>query len=684
MTLSDDDKQFIKDTIDYRIKRGSAGGKDTESGKKLSKLEYEEQEKKSRQLLLKELQERDKRGENTIAQKVEMLNLSMKQAIPDDFKDAMKQTGANIKKGTNQAMSGLSHLTNRAMMSNPITAMLWQNRDIAKAMWDVGAGGVKAVAGGIAGLGRGAAGLVNASINMFKRKKKQENIPEDEAPEYREQAQSEQNKEKEDKSTAEKINEIHEWIFKGWKKEKQEQDKEQKEQKTLLSKVLSGLGKTMQAVNGFVEAIQAKQKMIMVGLLMGVGAIVALAAWFTSGKLRDLIGSAVKGAMNSITEGAHNVADKVEDAVTQGTRNKTDTIISQSFAGLNANSIRNYTDKLYGDTKTSGPKVQFQDDGKTYKFMGDKIKALKSKNLMDKATNRLLEDGKHNWANFNASVKSFSNDKGGKKLSFPVAIKMLDAEFNEDGTSSVLIERADIDTDKGMLNTMKQAHNWANQQSPRLVITRVIKILVPNRKVIPKNTHFVVVDKDYQIMGDLSAFMHGENYEAYQNSTDLNKQAGDNYEAFMNKKGMAAEYSKSTDNFNKKESAKQIAAATVKDVVLKPIDKVNEWVQGAPGDDGNFNPAKDQKTEDAVVPTSNVTGDNKSDQKLEQQKQQLKEQDRKQKEAQQQAQKPQQGGQNGGNITLNSKTPSNLPQPANQMDVHKVNMSNSQSIGINN
>lgn len=302
--LNEDDKKYLKGNIEKKIddldkklsskkaSEKSASNPNSEIGKKLNELYKKDAEKDDTKKYIEELQKKSDNGEATLAQKIEILSLNLKSALPDDFKEAVKETSANIKKGANQAMSGASHLTGRLMGLTPLTAMLWQNRDIAKAMWDMGIGGAKAIGSAIGGIGRGAAGLVNASVNMFKKKNKPQT--EEEVPEQEETPKavidSEDDTEEfseEEKSTAQKINELHDLFFKG--KFFQKQEKEEKQRQNILSKGLSGLGKTMKAVNSVIEIIAAKQKAILGGLMIGAVGILALVGWFKNGGFEKLL-----------------------------------------------------------------------------------------------------------------------------------------------------------------------------------------------------------------------------------------------------------------------------------------------------------------------------------------------------------------------------------------------------------
>ena len=170
MSLDDIDKKFIEASIQKSVKKSVDENMEgiadtvtkglqekTNAAKQLQNLKNQKQEKKDKEDLLNALLERDKKGEATLAQKFEMLKLTIDKSIPDDFKEGSAALGKSLKGGASQAGRGLAHLNERLMMSNPITAMLYQNRDLLGAGWDIAAGTLKMGLGAAQGIGRGAA-----------------------------------------------------------------------------------------------------------------------------------------------------------------------------------------------------------------------------------------------------------------------------------------------------------------------------------------------------------------------------------------------------------------------------------------------------------------------------------------------------------------------------------------------
>ena len=314
--LNKDDKEYLKnnvekkiDDIDRKIEIGdrnvSAEVKkavtdpNSHFGKKLKAIYDKQNEKDDRDKYIDELLTKKDKGEATLAEKVELIKASLDKKLPDDFKDGMKAMTDTMKKGGSQAMQGISHLTGRIMMSNPLTAMLWENRDVLKAVGDIGLGGLKMGAGLLGAVGKGTAGILKASVNLFKKKKKQkieDSVPEQD--EVVEKTGSAETAEEitDEKSSAQKITEIHDLFFKGdffkaLEKQDEPKEREARNRQSVLSKGLAGIGKTMQVISGVIETIMAKQKLILGGLMIGAMGILALIGWLKNkfGSIENMI-----------------------------------------------------------------------------------------------------------------------------------------------------------------------------------------------------------------------------------------------------------------------------------------------------------------------------------------------------------------------------------------------------------
>lgn len=625
MAINDDDKKFIKDTIENAIeKRMDTFEKTNDMKQKSQQLKWEETRKKDRDAYLAELQQRDKRGEATIAQKMEMLKLSVDKAIPEDLKNAAKSGGKTIANGANQMGAGLGHLNARLMMSNPLTAMLYQNRDIFSAIGDVGIGAAKVGWGATKGLAQGVAGLFNTAVNSFKKTKDEESVEEEQTSFFSPKPAKESKGLVEDileskQDWQKQIDDIHKNITK--------QGKDEKKSNEFLAKGLAGLGETMTAIKAVTDVVQAKQKLIVLGVLAGVAAIAALAAWFQSGNLANLI----KNALD-------NTLGKKVDQNVQNSQTKIDNSINvANFGSLSGQtSIQTANQGLQQDNTTkyqNGANFNFDDvvnPARSGKF-------AEKQNLTD-ATMDLLKWSTYVNAGFNKTIKNYKNDKGDIKIAFPVKVKMLDVRFskNENTGASILIEKSEVTAGK------KEAARFASGSMPRIIITNVTKLLIPKKVVIPANTTLCHVGADYQILGDVSAFMRGQKFEEYTNKNMKDyKKIDDNYIKLREDKKFNQKLIDSEKDYLNATSLEAGAAQTVKDAY--------DHITG--GDIDKDNKKQEDKKETPPNVTTTTVNDNAS--KAKQQNEQLqKKPEQKQTSTQQPAQTSNQGKQN----TITTKT----------------------------
>jgi hypothetical protein len=322
--IDDESKKFIKETIENAVENKlSEHEKKTESSKRLNELKYEKKEIEDRKKLIAELSERERKGQATIAERFEKLKLSVDTAIPKDFKDAWKTGTQGIQAGANQVGRGVGHLTARAMMSNPLTAFLYQNRDIAGAVGDIGVGTIKAGWGALKGIGHGALGIANSVKNLFGKNEEEETEEELNLPKPKFLGGESQT----EKLVSEKS---------GWQKQIQEMHKimtkdlikEQKSSNTVLSKGLKGLDEGMKAVKGFTDMIAAKQKLILGGIMLGAAAIIGLVAWFKSGGLMKALG-AKEGTRDTNLSDTSNLADTQFKKLKEDRQNDINTAINK-------------------------------------------------------------------------------------------------------------------------------------------------------------------------------------------------------------------------------------------------------------------------------------------------------------------------------------------------------------------
>lgn len=368
--LNNEDKKYIQNNIEKKLDKienkvsnsfKSAQMAETKSGKRLAELLAQNKEKSDKQKLIEELQSKSQKGEATLAEKIELLNLNLKSAFPDDVKDALKNNaqvlksmGKDVSKGSSQALKGMDSLVTRMMGMNPLTAMLWSaGKGITRDIWNIGAGAAQmgwGVTKGIAQFaGNGikcAAGLVNSAINMFQKKKKsekKEEIPVDEDIKIIEDEEKEEEKpQKGEKTSAEKITDIHDFLFKH--KFLQKQEKAEITRQSVLAKGLNGLAKGMEVVQDVAKMIASKQKLILAGLLIGAAAVLGLAAWFKSGGMQNAIKGIIdalpwnqdKKVQESIDKHANEViGDSVDSTVLRGNEYKDYLNLNKdSFTGI--------------------------------------------------------------------------------------------------------------------------------------------------------------------------------------------------------------------------------------------------------------------------------------------------------------------------------------------------------------
>ena len=178
--LNDKDKEYLKqnvekkiDNLDKKLDSKKSSATNPQKSKSLNELYKDKKEDKDK--LLEALQEREKKGENTLAQKIEMLNLTIKKSLPEEFKDGVKAMTTTMKQGGSQALKGVDSIITKIASVNPMLAMLYSGgKDISKAAWNITAGTAKMGFGLAKGIGQGTAGILKSAFNLFNRRKKQE------------------------------------------------------------------------------------------------------------------------------------------------------------------------------------------------------------------------------------------------------------------------------------------------------------------------------------------------------------------------------------------------------------------------------------------------------------------------------------------------------------------------------
>lgn len=592
--LNNEDKKYLKDTVekkldnlDKKIDKGVNGAKsasnpNSEIGKKLNDLYKQNQDREDREKLIEELQKKVNSGDATLAQKIELINQNLQKKIPDDVRDAWKMTAAEMKTGGKQAAKGIDSLITKIARVNPMLAMLYaSSKDITKAAWDITAGTAKF---GV-GLAKGAAGILNSAVNMFKKKEEKEETPEEETPKQEEQGRisiegkTVEEYEDEEKSTAEKINEMHEWIFNKFPKMKDAEAGEEKKKQSILAKGLGGLGKSMQAVNKVIEVIAAKQKLILGGLVIGALGILALVGWFKGGGFSDLLNKAIhKKLVNEPDyDKSKNIGLDVLKTEDSANFSNEDTI--KKFIQPNNNVDKSYlADNVH----------------KFGKFHGDDFrKYAKSLGVSHNVLNK---------SDASSHIITQSENKETTVLVFPfptMIIEVIPDPTQPKYVALRIAKMAAVDnpfyttelrnsqTLNGVTYGLVNNENGGNLTT--VTYTKVLDKLQPEFQVILPYTPIAVLDAGYQIIGDIEKFL----------KDSVSKTTLTNYSEKRNEmmKKFDDKYRKTPENYKKlqKERAVERANKIAKDtyennkgLLDKASYNIDTWLNGKPISDNDY------------------------------------------------------------------------------------------------
>lgn len=568
--IDDESKKFIKDTIEDAIdKKLDDRDKKSAAQKRIEDLKNEKKSLEDRKKLLAELQERDKKGENTIAQKFEMLKLSVDNAIPQDLKDAYSGASKTIGSGASQVGKGLGHLTQKAMLSNPLTAFLYQNRDVFGAVGDIGIGAAKMGWGAVKGIGHGALGLANTAMNMFKPKEEEQTEEEEyELPKTLFGGKEESLTDKladEQQDWQKKINQMHKILT-------QDLSKEQKKSSDIMSKGLGGLNKTMEAIKGFTDVIASKQKLILGGVLLGAAAIVALAAWFKSGALQKLI----KGALGQDDEGEGFEAG-MDFLKTQDAANMTNTQVANTLINPNNNKDVGFTSSDIH--KFNNHLIGGKEGGKEFR------KYAKSLGV----SNTILNTFDHNITKHEITQ---SKNTQTTVLTFPFRVYITKVVNDPEQPQYIALQinraiyatMANAGGAPGMATTGvgSSVKTWQHSQYS-VVYTKVLEQLVAADTLIPENTPIAVLDAGYQVLGDIEKFMEDRqtgteltNYAQKRNEQMANFST--NYSNFRNEEKRALHKNQAVKQANKIQNE---TATKNKGLGAKMQEAISDFVAGS-------------------------------------------------------------------------------------------------------
>ena len=316
--MKDEEKKFIKETIDDAIdKKFAAFDKKQETARKSDALSQDKKQEQQKKELLEELRELDKKGQATMAQKFELFKLSVKES--QDVQNAWNDT----KKSAQQIGKGVSTINRKIMMSNPLTAMLYENRDLFGAAWDITSGTLKTGFN----IAKGAAGLLKAATKKKQEEAEQEeelNLPKPkfDTPETQAEVILQEKEE-----WQKKIDDIHNAVAK--------ERKEGSKATTILAQGLTGLNKTMKLVSEGVQFIGAKQKLILAAVGLGAMGILALVSWFKSGGFSKALDKVKDDMLNSLSSEQGQKKRKEADDYVAGELDKVKTDAAETQNMIN-------------------------------------------------------------------------------------------------------------------------------------------------------------------------------------------------------------------------------------------------------------------------------------------------------------------------------------------------------------
>ena len=571
MALSDDDKKFITDAIKQS---------QTNIAKQSSNAQKKAQDEQKQYITT--LQKKQEQGTLTLAQSVELLKHDLNETIEQNkvLQAGQEAIHRTVKAGKDLAQGGITSLQGAGQMtsglatlllkSNPLTGMFVKNQSSIGALSNVGDGFNNIFKGITKGIFNSASSLLGIKKEN-KAKTEEQKLPNVAV----------------NKLVAKEI--ISE---KSRTKNLPVEDNSSPTMK-VIKQGFAGLRKGFDTANELAKEHGKRSKMILLGLLGGVAAILGLKYFVENTKWGQMIKGAIQEAIPNIVKAVRqktgDFLEKAGDAgldfIKKPINRDINNLAKSDLSNLNSNSIMQ---KFDATTKNNTTKIGKVINSPNNFFNDIKVKELKERGLIDNATEKLMMDPKNFLINFNTSVKFVQNKEDGKRLQFPVPVHIQDSELNKDGTQAVLLKRVPDE----ILDNMKNANkDWLKEKlkgAPKLIITRVLNILVPKKKNIPRNVPIVTVAANYQIIGDLSEFMRNMNFEEYQNNEKTHELGAKNYKNFMAKEGMSEAYADSEKNSRLKHEVKAGAVETVRE----GWHNVTDAIKGEDSYDEDYNPAE--------------------------------------------------------------------------------------------
>ena len=480
--MKDEEKKFIKETIDDAIdKKFAAFDKKQETARKSDALSQDKKQEQQKKELLEELRELDKKGQATMAQKFELFKLSVKES--QDVQNAWNDT----KKSAQQIGKGVSTINRKIMMSNPLTAMLYENRDLFGAAWDITSGTLKTGFN----IAKGAAGLLKAATKKKQEEAEQEeelNLPKPkfDTPETQAEVILQEKEE-----WQKKIDDIHDAVAK--------ERKEGSKATTILAQGLTGLNKTMKLVSEGVQFIGSKQKLILAAVGLGAMGILALVSW-------------LKGKTNEFYNPDNN-QDGLTITPTQN-QQKSQQLQEQS----QSTNVADLTNEDLTKEIKQGGKIQ-QLDYKDFSKDKNPIKEISlahkqgdiSKSqyqLMVGATGGVGGKTGYIGPKPTKELTSFTTETEYNPIQFPVPTKVL---YKNDAAndSTIVVQNTQNKVTITVSNIKKLIANLKENNEPYFVIA--------------------IAGKDYKISGDLKKFLKYESFEEH-----INTEAQNNWDKSIN------------------------------------------------------------------------------------------------------------------------------------------------------
>ena len=614
--MNEKDREYLKNNIEKKLDNIDKKVSSPSTTAKTLKELYSEQSKERRKLI-EDYKKQDDNGEATLAQKIELLKASIETSIPKDFKDGMKAMGNTMKKGANQALSGASNLTGRVMGLTPLTALLWQNRDIAKAFWDMGIGGAKMgvglAQGAITGVTTGVKGLYQGAANLLewnkeKKPKEEEPIPEqtEEKPVVLQEQEMQPKEEDYVLSTVEKISEIHEYLLKKRPLQEIENQKQEKSRHLILSKGLTGIGKTMKTVSDVIETIMAKQKLILGGVLMGAVGILALVGWIKNGGM-DRLFDKFKQSMAS-DEGRES-------------RKKADDYLKSEYKKIAQEASA--TDKMVEEMDIQQSQNVFNVKEKDFKGNAAEQKQAKRTAIINNLSNVGIT-GEHAR---NLIMKHESGtlglDANARKLKNTQPISLIlpfDTFINSYNILSVDETHVDFQLSRGQGANMKAVY-----------FTNAIKSSVKAGKK-PRNTVIAKLDVNSVVFGDWNGFLGVEEGKTLQDTIteerapEIAKKYNEIIDEPFHKPGFTDGAQKAADTVAG--VYRQLDAAQVKEALsnkgkVPEKDKKTSTQNISSGNAPTTEQIEDTNVTETKIPQNNVNQSNKVDKQVKQQEEQI-------------------------------------------------------------